>query len=63
MSPCKMRGTPDTVSRAMQQQADELGVNYMNMAMFFGTMPLAAALHSIELFSAEVMPRFASDHA
>jgi alkanesulfonate monooxygenase SsuD/methylene tetrahydromethanopterin reductase-like flavin-dependent oxidoreductase (luciferase family) len=58
-----MCGTPDTVSSAIQEQANELGINYMNMAMFFGTMPLADALHSIELFSAEVMPRFASVHA
>ncbi len=53
-------GNPDTVRCAIESQVAELGINYMNMAMFFGTMPLADALRSMKLFSKEVMPRLST---
>jgi alkanesulfonate monooxygenase SsuD/methylene tetrahydromethanopterin reductase-like flavin-dependent oxidoreductase (luciferase family) len=50
-------GSPATVLGELERQATELGVNYLLAYLFFGTMTLAQALHSLELFRAEVMPR------
>jgi alkanesulfonate monooxygenase SsuD/methylene tetrahydromethanopterin reductase-like flavin-dependent oxidoreductase (luciferase family) len=52
-------GSPATVLAALEQQASELGINYLLAYLFFGTMTLEQALHSLELFRAEVMPRLA----
>jgi len=52
-------GTPDTVCAAIERQAAELGFNYLLTYLFLGTMTLADALRSLQLFATEVMPRLA----
>ena len=52
-------GTPDTVTRAIERDAKELGINYLLTYLFFGTLPFAAAQRSLELFASKVMPRIA----
>jgi alkanesulfonate monooxygenase SsuD/methylene tetrahydromethanopterin reductase-like flavin-dependent oxidoreductase (luciferase family) len=50
-------GSPATVWAAIEQQAGELGINYLLAYLFFGTMTLDEALRSLELFRSEVMPK------
>ncbi len=50
-------GSPATVWAAVEQQAGELGINYLLSYLFFGGMTLDEALRSLELFRAEVMPK------
>ena len=52
-------GTPQRVSEEIERQVAELGVNYLLSYLFLGTMTLAEALRSLQLFSAEVMPKLA----
>jgi alkanesulfonate monooxygenase SsuD/methylene tetrahydromethanopterin reductase-like flavin-dependent oxidoreductase (luciferase family) len=52
-------GTPDQVVAEIERQAAELGINYLLTYMFLGTMALADALRSLQLFANEVMPRLA----
>jgi alkanesulfonate monooxygenase SsuD/methylene tetrahydromethanopterin reductase-like flavin-dependent oxidoreductase (luciferase family) len=52
-------GSPATVWAAIEQQAGELGINYLLAYLFFGGMTLEEALRSLELFRAEVMPKIA----
>jgi alkanesulfonate monooxygenase SsuD/methylene tetrahydromethanopterin reductase-like flavin-dependent oxidoreductase (luciferase family) len=52
-------GSPDTVRRTIEQQAAELGINYLLSYLFFGTLTLEQALRSLKLFGTEVMPRIA----
>jgi len=52
-------GTPDTVIRAITQQAATLGVNYLLTYLIFGTMAFADAERSLRLFTTEVMPKIA----
>lgn len=52
-------GSPDTVAKALEAQAREIGINYLIAYLFFGTMTLRDALSSLELFQNEVMPRLA----
>ena len=49
-------GSPATVRAALEKLAAELGINYLLTYMFLGTMSLADALRSLELFRTEVMP-------
>jgi alkanesulfonate monooxygenase SsuD/methylene tetrahydromethanopterin reductase-like flavin-dependent oxidoreductase (luciferase family) len=53
-------GTPDMVRAEIARQVDALGVNHMNLAMFFGNMKLEDALRSQKLFATEVMPKLAA---
>jgi alkanesulfonate monooxygenase SsuD/methylene tetrahydromethanopterin reductase-like flavin-dependent oxidoreductase (luciferase family) len=53
-------GSPSTVWAAIEQQARELGINYLVSYLFFGAMTLDEALRSLELFRAEVMPKIAA---
>ena len=53
-------GTPDTVRAELERQIKALGVNHMNLAMFFGNMKLDDALRSQKLFATEVMPKLAA---
>jgi alkanesulfonate monooxygenase SsuD/methylene tetrahydromethanopterin reductase-like flavin-dependent oxidoreductase (luciferase family) len=53
-------GTPETVRAELERQIKALGVNHMNLAMFFGNMKLDDALRSQKLFATEVMPKLAS---
>jgi len=52
-------GTPQTVRAEIERQVRELGVNYLLTYLFLGTMSLADALRSLQLFSTEVMPYLA----
>ena len=52
-------GSPETVAAEIERQAGLLGINYLLTYLFFGTMTLADALRSLELFRTEVMPKLA----
>ena len=52
-------GSPETVRKEIERQTKELGINYLLTYLFLGTMSLADALRSLNLFSAEVMPHLA----
>jgi alkanesulfonate monooxygenase SsuD/methylene tetrahydromethanopterin reductase-like flavin-dependent oxidoreductase (luciferase family) len=52
-------GSPQTVRREIERQVAELGVNYLLTYPFLGTMSLAEALRSLDLFTNEVMPHLA----
>jgi alkanesulfonate monooxygenase SsuD/methylene tetrahydromethanopterin reductase-like flavin-dependent oxidoreductase (luciferase family) len=52
-------GTPQTVLAEIERQTAELGINYLLTYLFLGTMSLAEALRSLELFRTEVMPKLA----
>jgi alkanesulfonate monooxygenase SsuD/methylene tetrahydromethanopterin reductase-like flavin-dependent oxidoreductase (luciferase family) len=50
-------GSPETVRVEIERQIDRLGINYLICYMMFGTMSLADALRSMELFNTEVRPK------
>ncbi len=50
-------GTPEIVRAEIERQMETLGINYLICYMMFGNMALADALHSLELFATEVMPK------
>jgi alkanesulfonate monooxygenase SsuD/methylene tetrahydromethanopterin reductase-like flavin-dependent oxidoreductase (luciferase family) len=52
-------GSPQTVWAEIERQSAELGINYLLTYLFLGTMSLAEALRSLELFRTEVMPKIA----
>jgi alkanesulfonate monooxygenase SsuD/methylene tetrahydromethanopterin reductase-like flavin-dependent oxidoreductase (luciferase family) len=52
-------GSPQTVRAEIERQVAELGINYLLTYLFLGTMSLADALRSLQLFSSEVMPHLA----
>jgi hypothetical protein len=45
------------VREGIEKQAAALGINYLLTYLFLGTMTLAEAMRSLELFSTEVMPK------
>jgi len=49
-------GSPATVSAELGRQVEEGGLNYLIGSFVFGSMPHAAAVRSVQLFAAEVMP-------
>jgi alkanesulfonate monooxygenase SsuD/methylene tetrahydromethanopterin reductase-like flavin-dependent oxidoreductase (luciferase family) len=53
-------GSPDTVRVAVATQIAALGVNYMILGFFFGTLSYADATRSRDLFAREVMPTLAA---
>jgi alkanesulfonate monooxygenase SsuD/methylene tetrahydromethanopterin reductase-like flavin-dependent oxidoreductase (luciferase family) len=50
-------GSPETVRAEIERHVAELGVNYLLTYLFLGSMSLANALRSLQLFSTEVMPK------
>jgi alkanesulfonate monooxygenase SsuD/methylene tetrahydromethanopterin reductase-like flavin-dependent oxidoreductase (luciferase family) len=50
-------GSPATVLRELERQQREIGVNYMIGYFMFGTMTLADAMRSLELFTTKVKPK------
>jgi alkanesulfonate monooxygenase SsuD/methylene tetrahydromethanopterin reductase-like flavin-dependent oxidoreductase (luciferase family) len=50
-------GSPKTVLAEIERQVGALGINYLVAYLFFGTMSLADALRSLQLFRSEVMPK------
>jgi alkanesulfonate monooxygenase SsuD/methylene tetrahydromethanopterin reductase-like flavin-dependent oxidoreductase (luciferase family) len=53
-------GSPQTVLAEIERQTMALGINYLLTYLFLGTMSLAEALRSLELFRTEVMPKLAT---
>lgn len=53
-------GTPATVAAAIAKQVEALGINYMILGFFFGTLAFADAMRSLKLFAEEAMPRLAA---
>ena len=53
-------GSPATVRAEVMRQLEATDANYFVGRFLFGTLPLARALRSIELFSREVMPALPS---
>jgi alkanesulfonate monooxygenase SsuD/methylene tetrahydromethanopterin reductase-like flavin-dependent oxidoreductase (luciferase family) len=53
-------GSPATVLAEIERQTKVLGINYLLTYLFFGTMSLAHALRSLQLFRNEVMPKLAA---
>ncbi len=51
-------GNPDTVAKKIEWMRDELGVNYIMCWMNMGGLPQEKVLRSMDLFAAEVLPRF-----
>jgi alkanesulfonate monooxygenase SsuD/methylene tetrahydromethanopterin reductase-like flavin-dependent oxidoreductase (luciferase family) len=54
-----IHGTPSQVVAEIERQVTQLGVNYLLVYLFLGTMSLADALRSLQLFASEVMPKIA----
>lgn len=52
-------GTPEKIVRELTKQVEFLGVNYLCLYMFFGTLTQAQAMRSLALFKTEVMPKLA----
>jgi alkanesulfonate monooxygenase SsuD/methylene tetrahydromethanopterin reductase-like flavin-dependent oxidoreductase (luciferase family) len=50
-------GSPSTVLAEIQRQTEILGTNYILGYMMFGNLTLEQAMRSLNLFSAEVMPK------
>jgi alkanesulfonate monooxygenase SsuD/methylene tetrahydromethanopterin reductase-like flavin-dependent oxidoreductase (luciferase family) len=50
-------GSPATVRAAIAEQVAELGVNYMSLAFYFGSLSHEHAMRSLNLFATEVMPK------
>lgn len=52
-------GSPATVLAEIERQSAALGINYLLGYLFFGTMSLAEARRSLDLFATQVMPALA----
>jgi alkanesulfonate monooxygenase SsuD/methylene tetrahydromethanopterin reductase-like flavin-dependent oxidoreductase (luciferase family) len=52
-------GSPDTVRRVLHAQAERIGQNYLVLLLAFGSLTHAQEMHSLNLFTREVMPRLA----
>ncbi len=53
-------GSPDTVGEFVSRYAAESGMNYFAGSFQWGDLTHPEALHSMELFASEVMPKFAA---
>lgn len=52
-------GSPSTVRAEIERHVHELGVNYLLVYLFLGTMSAENAMRSLKLFTAEIMPKLA----
>jgi alkanesulfonate monooxygenase SsuD/methylene tetrahydromethanopterin reductase-like flavin-dependent oxidoreductase (luciferase family) len=52
-------GSVKTVTEAIRKEIEDSGANYFTCQFVFGDMTLEESLHSINLFTKEVMPAFA----
>lgn len=50
-------GTPETVAASIARQIETLGINYMILGFFFGTLAFADAMRSLNLFAEGAMPK------
>jgi alkanesulfonate monooxygenase SsuD/methylene tetrahydromethanopterin reductase-like flavin-dependent oxidoreductase (luciferase family) len=56
-------GNPDTVGHILAAQTDQIRQNYLVLLLAFGSLTHAQEMHSLGLFTREVMPRLAAlDH-
>jgi alkanesulfonate monooxygenase SsuD/methylene tetrahydromethanopterin reductase-like flavin-dependent oxidoreductase (luciferase family) len=53
-------GSPDTVRRILTEQAERIGQNYLVLLLAFGSLTHAQEMHSLNLFTREVMPTLAA---
>ena len=53
-------GSPATVRETLARHAAAMGINYLILYMFFGTMTLDQAKRSLALFKSDVMPALAA---
>jgi luciferase family oxidoreductase group 1 len=51
-------GTPDTVIRQIARVREQVGITHFNCSFWFGDLPQARVLRSMELFARDVMPAF-----
>ena len=51
-------GTPDTVIRQIRRLQDVVGITHFNCSFWFGDLPQARVLRSMEMFARDVMPAF-----
>ncbi|MBI4637881.1 MAG: LLM class flavin-dependent oxidoreductase [Candidatus Rokubacteria bacterium] len=51
-------GTPDTCIRQIRRIRELVGITHFNCSFWFGDLPHARVLRSMELFAREVMPAF-----
>ena len=56
-------GTSDEVAEGLQREIETSGVNYVLTRFAFGNLSFEESLHSLSLFTAKVMPEFASEPA
>ncbi|MPZ59637.1 MAG: LLM class flavin-dependent oxidoreductase [Rhizobiales bacterium] len=52
-------GSPETVARICESQAEQIRQNYLVLMLAFGTLTHAQEMQSLDLFRREVMPRLA----
>jgi alkanesulfonate monooxygenase SsuD/methylene tetrahydromethanopterin reductase-like flavin-dependent oxidoreductase (luciferase family) len=52
-------GSPDTVTRIFEGQAQQIRQNYLVLMLAFGSLTHKQEMHSLNLFRREVMPRLA----
>ena len=50
-------GPPDAICEQLESQIEELGINYMTLGFYFGTLPHTKVMRSLELFASEIMPK------
>ncbi|MAF47551.1 MAG: LLM class flavin-dependent oxidoreductase [Rhodospirillales bacterium] len=50
-------GPPDAIAENLENQIKELGINYLTLGFYFGTLPHEQAMRSLTLFADEVMPK------
>jgi alkanesulfonate monooxygenase SsuD/methylene tetrahydromethanopterin reductase-like flavin-dependent oxidoreductase (luciferase family) len=51
-------GTPDEVAQGLRREIDISGVNYVLTRFAYGDLSYEESLHSLNLFTSKVMPRF-----
>ena len=51
-------GSPETVRAEIERQIETLGINYLTLAFYFGTIAHEDAMRSLTLFVEDVMPAF-----
>lgn len=50
-------GSPDTVSRVLQAQAERCGHDYLVLLLAFGSLTHSQQMESLRLFATDVMPK------
>jgi alkanesulfonate monooxygenase SsuD/methylene tetrahydromethanopterin reductase-like flavin-dependent oxidoreductase (luciferase family) len=58
-----LAGTASTVRERLLQECERAGISYMLGRFAFGGLPIEASLRSVELFTEEIAPAFATEAA